>query len=248
MRIRVWVSITGRVTMLLASTAHSPLASRLTRQPLTNRTAHTLQPIESHRPRCTSAMNVKLQLQEILKHGPDDGIGSGYWATAARFFLPSAARRSCSSMSLREAAAAIQRVNSWDEAFRSLTELPKGSPAYRSIVSMSGHVPRNRTAQADLLTRHPQSPRQRSIYGPRLRYASSINGAREIVYAREVGRELRKFGFELVVHDEDGKLGSLRVALRLGQSLEGAFNVRLELAHGITGRQMYWQVPRLKGG
>ena len=62
-------------------------------------------------------------------------------------------------------------------------------------------------------------------------------GCADVVYAREVRGEFRKFGLELVVHHEDGELGALRVALRLGKSLEGAFDVRLELAHGVTGRQ-----------
>ena len=57
------------------------------------------------------------------------------------------------------------------------------------------------------------------------------------MYAREVGGELCEFGLELVVHDEDGELGALRVALSFGQSLEGALNVCLELVHGVADRR-----------
>ena len=61
----------------------------------------------------------------------------------------------------------------------------------------------------------------------------------DIVYAREVGGELREFGLELVVHNEDGEFGTLRFTLRLGQCLEGTFNVCFELAHGVTDRRVY---------
>lgn len=52
--------------------------------------------------------------------------------------------------------------------------------------------------------------------------------------ARDLGGKRRELGLELVVHDEDGKVRALRLALGLGELLELALDVLLELGHGVA--------------
>ena len=74
-------------------------------------------------------------------------------------------------------------------------------------------------------------------------------GRRRRAHSRYLARERRELGLELVVHDEHGELGALRGALALGQALELALDVLLELGHGVAvGGRSEAGVARTRGG